>query len=310
MVLNVPGGSSSSWLDQVSAVRSWQRGGVRAPHKPLLLLLALGRLQRTGTTAMPFADVEGCLRDLLREFGPPSSHARPEYPFFHLQSDGLWTLDKVVPVRPRSSPSRRLLLSRDVLGQLTPSFERALKSDPSLFVQVARLLLDRNFPSSLHHEICAEAGLDLDELESRQHLARRAGTPRDAAFRKQVLLAYEYRCAVCSYQGQVAGQFIGLDAAHVRWWAAGGPDTVDNGLCLCTFHHKLLDSGVIGVSGEYRVLVSRQFIAHNPAAEALVFRYGGKELLQPQAGQPRIGHKYLEWHELQVFRGPARTMSS
>jgi putative restriction endonuclease len=31
-------------LDRVDKLRVWQRGGQRAPHKPLLLLLALGRL--------------------------------------------------------------------------------------------------------------------------------------------------------------------------------------------------------------------------------------------------------------------------
>ena len=36
-------------------------------------------------------------------------------------------------------------------------------------------------------------------------------------------------------------------AAPLRWWAFDGPDAVDNGLCLCSFHHKLLDRGVLDI---------------------------------------------------------------
>jgi putative restriction endonuclease len=104
----------------------------------------------------------------------------------------------------------------------------------------------------------------------------------------------------------MAGQFIGLDAAHVRWWAAAGPDTVDNGLCLCGLHHKLFDSGALSINDEYRVIVSREFIASNAIAEALVYRYAGAQLLDPQSSDPKVDQNHLGWHRREVFRGPAR----
>ncbi|MHB1445630.1 MAG: HNH endonuclease [Acidimicrobiales bacterium] len=64
---------------------------------------------------------------------------------------------------------------------------------------------------------------------------------RDPAFREQVLLAYEYRCAFCGFDGQLGREAVAIDAAHVRWWAAAGPDDVANGLALCSLHHKLFD---------------------------------------------------------------------
>ena len=45
-----------AWLQKVRAIQSWQSGGLRAPHKPLLLLYALGRLQRSGKAAVSFVD--------------------------------------------------------------------------------------------------------------------------------------------------------------------------------------------------------------------------------------------------------------
>jgi putative restriction endonuclease len=275
-----------------------QRGGVRAPPKPLLLLFVLGRLQLAGTTAVSFREAEGPLRELLREFGRPGTHPHPEYPFYHLQSDGLWVLAQGVQASPGSSPSRGRLLALDVVGRLVPDFVRALKSDAGLLVTVGRVLLDRTFPASLHQDVCAAVGLDLEGAESRIAPARRA---RSIHFRNEVLLAYEWRCAICGYRGQVERRFVGLDGAHIRWWASAGPDTVDNGLCLCSLHHKLLDSGVLSISDEYRVLVSRQFIALN--ADDLVFRFGGRPLLPPQSGPPPVHPKHLAWHRRQVFRG-------
>ena len=39
----------------------------------------------------------------------------------------------------------------------------------------------------------------------------------------------------------------------MRWWASGGPDIVENALCLCSLHHKLLDTGVLGLTEDHRL---------------------------------------------------------
>ena len=65
--------SSTDWVERVTSLNQWRRGGERAPHKPLLLLYALGRLQRTGSSRMAFTEVEGDLRRLLEELGPGSA---------------------------------------------------------------------------------------------------------------------------------------------------------------------------------------------------------------------------------------------
>jgi putative restriction endonuclease len=78
---------------------------------------------------------------------------------------------------------------------------------------------------------------------------------------------------------------VGLDAAHVRWWAFDGPDDVSNGLCLCAFHHKLLDRGVVGVTDDHTVAVSQHFVGRGPAADLLVLDLVGRPLFEPQAGQ-------------------------
>lgn len=46
------------WLERAAKLRQWSRGGVRAPHKPLLLLYALGRFQADAADELPYSAVE------------------------------------------------------------------------------------------------------------------------------------------------------------------------------------------------------------------------------------------------------------
>lgn len=111
---------------------------------------------------------------------------------------------------------------------------------------------------------------------------------------------------MCGDDGWIDGESVGLDAAHVRWWAFDGPDTVGNGLCLCSLHHNLLDRGMIGLSTEHTVAVSRQFVGRSPAARALVLDLVGQPLMEPQAGEPTPDVAHVNRHAEQVFKGPAR----
>jgi putative restriction endonuclease len=188
-----------------------------------------------------------------------------------------------------------------------PEFETALLAVPRLLILAARALLDANFPESLHGDICALVGLDVEAVEI-QVARQRASSlrRRDPAFRDLVLMAYEYRCAMCGYDGRLGAEAVGLAAAHVRWWAFAGPDAVDNALCLCTIHHKLLDRGVVGIDAKNRVAVSARFVGRGAAAELLVLDMLGRDLYAPQRGHPRPAPDHIEWHHKQVFSGPAR----
>lgn len=296
----------AAWLAEVAKIKQWSRAGERAPHKPLLLLFVLGRLHRTGTSRVTFAEAEPAVADLLRSYGPPRKTS-PAYPFHHLQSDGLWRVTTEDGSDPGSSLAR--LRASGAAGTLAPAFEAALAADPGLLALTARVLLDSNFPESLHDDICQLVGIDVEAIEiaaagCRVDEVRRRR--RDPMFREHVLVAYEYRCAVCRYDGRIGAEAVGLDAAHVRWWAYDGPDSVENGLCLCAIHHKLFDRGVIGLTADRTVQVSRLFVGHSDAAHDLVLRHAGRAVAEPQPGLAPVDDQHIAWHDAEVFRKPAR----
>jgi putative restriction endonuclease len=138
---------------------TWQG---RAPHKPLLALLALARCARGEERLIPYAQLDEPLKALLIEFGPPRKSHHPEYPFWYLQTDGVWTVknaeDAKVRRGKRSQPTKRELLRVGAEGGFVPQVQRILASDRRFLVEVAQALLDGHFPDTLHQDILDAIG--------------------------------------------------------------------------------------------------------------------------------------------------------
>lgn len=297
-------GSGQEVVSRLSKLRLNQHRGRRAPHKPLLVLLALGRLASTGASRLRWTETEPVLSRLISEFGPPSTTPaaqRAAYPFTHLRSDGVWTLDHdEVPMG-----SVRALNVHDIVGQLEHSLEETLRADTQLLHSVARTLIDSHFPATVAPDILAAVGLEPDLVLQASGDALPDPTPvtrrRTPGWRLEVLLAWDNQCAFCGYDGQFSGASVGIEAAHVRWFSFGGPDSLDNGLALCVLHHKLFDLGVMGLDQQLRVQVSKAYTARTRAGRAQYDLHGRK--LDPRPGTELPASRHVVWHREQVFKG-------
>jgi putative restriction endonuclease len=277
----------------------WKREGQRAPHKPLLILLALSRLTRGLPRLSTFAELEQPLTQLLIRFGPPRRSQHPEYPFWRLQSDGLWEVVNAGNLRLRkgnTDPLKRELVDNAIEGGLPRDIYRLLKRNPKLVQEVAHSLAEAHFPQSVCDDILSE--LNLSDVIP-------ATRCRDAAFRSAVIQAYEHRCAVCGYDTRFGQSDLGLEAAHIKWFQAGGPDTVENGLALCSLHHKAFDRGAIGVDCDLTIIISADVYGQE-SAQKWFFAFNGTRLRAPQNTGLEPASVYLEWHIREVFRAPAR----
>ncbi|MCP4572659.1 MAG: HNH endonuclease [bacterium] len=293
--------SRQDLLDRFAAINVWRRGDVRAPHKPLLLLFALARLSRGEGREVRYSDVHGKLGGLLTEFGPVRKSVHPEYPFWRLQHDGLWVVrdaEQMASRKGKDDPKPSELKRVNPAAGLTADVDAKLRSDPTLLAEVVGLILEAHFPSNLHEDILTELGMQLDQVVSRRR-------PRDPAFRERVLRAYERRCAVCGFDVRLGNLTLALEAAHIKWHQAGGPDIEPNGLALCSLHHKLLDRGAFTLSAEKRVLVS-QDVCGSDGLDEVLLRWHGREIRRPQSAEFEAGLEFVRWHEEQVFKTPAR----
>lgn len=306
--------TSRDLIERVGAMNVWRRGDQRAPHKPLLLLWALARFAE-GRERLAFSEVETPLRRLLEDFGPPRKAHHPEYPFWRLQHDGLWRLEGTENLslrRCNSDPTLTSLRERDPTGALAPALASELRADPMLLPRLVRAVLDSHFPASLHEEILGAVGLDLEVVHAggaSPDSPARDRRRRDPAFREAVLRAYGYACAVCGFSTRLGHTLVGVDAAHVKWHQAGGPDDVLNGLALCALHHRLLDRGAFTVTLGGSVRIAEE--AHGGEGfEAWLLRFHGRPLRTPTSREHRVAEPFVEWHHREVFRGPARSTAA
>ncbi len=284
----------------------WRQAEKRAPHKPLLLLFALGRAQRGLFDPVPFLEVEEGLKDALA-MTLNNRKTQVSYPFWNLQSDGLWVVEGAGGARLRGGNKEPVLaeLRRPmVTGQFAPDVTAWLRAHPEDIVAAARKLLDAHFPATLHEDLCQLFELDLNWTE--KSLPTRSRRRRDPAFRSEVLRAYEFRCAVCGFDGRMDQLAVGIEAAHVQWHQAMGPDLVENGLALCSIHHKLFDLGVFSLAPDLRVVVSDLLMGGDETAYWMV-RHHGQPLLGPRPDKPKLAEKHRIWHWTAVFRTPARS---
>ena len=158
--------SSEAILRRFDSLRVWKRAkdGERAPHKPLLILYALGRWQR-GLTTVSFRDVEADLKYLLREFGPPRKSDHPEEPFWRLQNDEVWTVQaagELIMKAGHSIPRITELRSHNVKAGFSDDVQAALLRDEFLLAEIASRILEQHFPIDFHQKILDSVGLKLE----------------------------------------------------------------------------------------------------------------------------------------------------
>jgi putative restriction endonuclease len=288
-------------LQQFRKLNVWRRGDERAPHKPLLVLYALGQLQAGKERLIPFDQLEGPLESLLEEFGPPRKSPHPELPFYHLQTDGVWEIDEQVPLTRRKgskNPLRTELRRWRIAGGFTMGIFDELRRRPEAARELARDILAAHFPESLHQGIASAVGLDLE--------ATTRGGRRDSEFRRSVVTAWGHRCAFCGYAVRLENTDLALEAAHIQWCQFGGPDTTNNGLACCSIHHQAFDRGAITISDSLTILVSSRL--HGAGRlDDLFLTLHGSPLPMPGVREAEPKREFLNWHRAEVFRGQPRS---
>lgn len=129
------------------------------------------------------------------------------------------------------------------------------------------------------------------------HLTSRA--MRDRNFRKTVLDAYDRRCAITGLRLINGGGRAEVEAAHIRPVKHDGPDIVSNGIALSGTAHWMFDRGLIGLSDDLSIMVSRQ--NNDPGAVRSMINETGR-LLSPARLAERPRDEFVRWHRENTFK--------
>lgn len=122
---------------------------------------------------------------------------------------------------------------------------------------------------------------------------------RDRAFRRNVLAAYDSRCALSRLKLINGGGRAEVEAAHIRPVEHGGPDAVANGLALSGTAHWMFDRGLITLEDDLQIKVSRHV---NDVDSVWHFIHPSRRSAEPIHQAYRPHPHFLRWHRENVFK--------
>jgi putative restriction endonuclease len=122
---------------------------------------------------------------------------------------------------------------------------------------------------------------------------------RNRLFRRLVLQAYDKRCAITGLKLINGGGRAEVDAAHIRPVEANGPDILSNGIALSGTAHWMFDRGLIGLSDDLEILVSRHANDRN-SIQGLINKTG--RAIVPSGIVERPHPQFIHWHRENTFK--------
>jgi putative restriction endonuclease len=122
---------------------------------------------------------------------------------------------------------------------------------------------------------------------------------RDRVFRRVVLEAYDCRCAITGLKFINGGGRAEVQAAHIKPVEAHGPDSINNGIALSGTAHWMFDRGLISLSDDLEVIVSRQV---NDVESVWSLVNKSKRAAIPGNPLNRPHPAYLTWHREHCFK--------
>ena len=290
-----------------------------APHKPILLLSAIALIQQGIIRQNRIFLSPELIATFLKYWsflGSESHRSDIAQPFFHLQSEGFWHLKAKAGFEPVINSKVKI----KTLSGLRDSVQYAYFDD-ELFELIQNLSSRNSLIDILVNNWFSDKSSQIEQLfqvnsfqEFQDRLRERGGAVysvdevedesklivRDAAFRRIVVSAYEYRCAFCALQVlNSLNQHI-VDGAHIKPFSQFRDDRFDNGLSLCKNHHWAFDRGWFTVDDDYRIFVSKDLREESPHAQTMRDFHGQNIVLPAQQSYlPRI--EALRWHRENVF---------
>jgi putative restriction endonuclease len=213
---------------------------------------------------VPFSDVDGVVElGLLNEKGRISGRAQ-------------------AAVRPISIEDFNRIVARGIPDD-EPVLPRAERAAP--FVSLSALSEEQ-----------APFGFDEERTRVEIYTSR---IVRDRVFRRVVLDAYDCRCAITGLKFINGGGRAEVQAAHIKPVEHHGPDIITNGIALSGTAHWMFDRGLISLSDELDVLVSRQV---NDVDSVWQLVNSSKRAAIPSNPANRPHPSYLSWHREHCFK--------
>jgi putative restriction endonuclease len=297
-----------------------------APHKPILLLAILELVRKGDIINNRIAITP----ELVLEFKSIWSRLVvtphiPNFalPFYHMKSEPFWKLvtygGMEIPVTSSNSIRSLNALKETVAFAQLDAQVFALMQDPVQLAVMEEALLDQYFPETKNRFYVHEADLftqleaeilredavvyrkridELKETLSKEEFEEEVFV-RGGVFKREVPKIYGYQCAISEMQIESSTNAQMVDACHLVPFAISKDDTITNGIALSPNLHRAYDRGLITITEDYRVKISKA-ISENHSPYSLG-QFDGKEILLPRNPDYYPSIENLRWHHRECF---------
>ena len=116
-------------------------------------------------------------------------------------------------------------------------------------------------------------------------------------FRQTILASYDNKCCITGISVPEL-----LVAGHIIPWAVDKTNRMNpcNGLCLNALHDMAFDKGLITITIDYHVKISK-VLKQQSSPELLFIPYDNKKIALPQRFTP--SKEFIEYHNRHIFKG-------
>jgi putative restriction endonuclease len=294
----------------------------RAPHKPFLLLSIMDLIAQ-GTIISnliePVFDLVETFNGYWNSVMPLGSKTSMAYPFYHMRTEPFWQL---MPNEGYKDQAGLTVSSIVKLKQIYTGAEIddelfQLMCNPETREQLRAVLIKTYFAPEIQSQLVGQGMVNFEAYEYSKELLKIAETEtsfeldkeeseqkkkvRDQGFRKAIITLYSHRCALCGIRMLTPEGHTIVDAAHVKPWKDSFDDRPTNGMALCKLCHWSFDEGLMGVSNNYEVLVSKSVaIEKNLPGHIQMLTY--RPIIKPDKETFWPAQDNLNWHRKNTFR--------
>ncbi|MDB5132848.1 MAG: hypothetical protein JWR02_2597, partial [Mucilaginibacter sp.] len=125
---------------------------------------------------------------------------------------------------------------------------------------------------------------------------------RGGLFKKLVPKIYNNTCCITGMRLESTFGHSFIDACHVVPFSVTHDDKVNNGIVLCPNLHRAFDRGLITISPDYTVLISKH-INEDAVHPYSLGKLNGKRIVLPPSKQYYPLQENLDWHSGNTFKG-------
>lgn len=116
-------------------------------------------------------------------------------------------------------------------------------------------------------------------------------------FRQRILAGYNEKCSITGLN--ISSLLV---ASHIIPWAKNEKERLNpkNGLCLNSIHDKAFDKGLITITLDYKVKLSKSILDNKEDFVKDVFhKYHNQKIMLPDRYLP--AKEFIEWHNENIF---------